>query len=67
MTLFGARSPPFASSDGVFLQAKCSKIKGWVEGWRSGKKLPFKRTTVCAVALQTFLPCFHSQSEASEQ
>ena len=47
--LFGPRSAPFASSDGVFLQAKCSKIKGWVEGWRSGKKLPFKRTTVCLV------------------
>ena len=45
--LFGPRSSPFASSDGVFLQAKCSKIKERVEGWRSGKKLPFKRTTVC--------------------
>ena len=45
--LFGPRSPPFASSDCVFLQAKCSKIKERVEGWRSGKKLPFKRTTVC--------------------
>ena len=47
MKLFGARSHPFVSSEVIFLQTKWSKIKERVEGWRSGKKLPFKRTTVC--------------------
>ena len=47
MTLFCPRSPPFMSSNGIFLQAKWSKIKERVEGWKSGKKLRFKRITVC--------------------
>ena len=47
MTLFCTRSPPFMTFDGIFLQAKWSKIKERVEGWKSGKKMWFKRTTVC--------------------
>jgi len=47
MTLFCPRSPPFMSSDVIFLQAKWSKIKERVEGWKSGKKMWFKRITVC--------------------
>ena len=47
MTLFCPRSPPFMSSNGIFLQAKWSKIKERVEGWKSGKKMWFKRITVC--------------------
>ena len=39
MTLFCPRSPPFMSSNGIFLQAKWSKIKERVEGWESGKKM----------------------------
>ena len=39
MKLFGARSPPFTNSNGIFLQAKWSKIKERMEGWKSGKKL----------------------------
>jgi len=46
MKLFGARCPPFMNSDVIFLQAKWSKIKERVEGWKSGKKLRFKRITV---------------------
>ena len=46
MTLFCPRSPPFMSSNGIFLQAKWSKIKERVEGWKSGKKMWFKRITV---------------------
>ena len=53
MRLFGTRSPPFANFDGILMQAKCSKIKEREEGWRSGKKLPFKRTTVCACKMIT--------------
>ena len=49
MTLFCTRSPPFMSSDVIFLQAKWSKIKERVEGWKSGKKMWFKRITVCGV------------------
>ena len=49
MTLFCPRSPPFMSSNGIFLQAKWSKIKERVEGWKSGKKMWFKRITVCDV------------------
>ena len=45
MTLFCPRSPPFMSSNGIFLQAKWSKIKERVEGWKSGKKMWFKRIT----------------------
>ena len=45
--LFGPRSSPFMSSDVIFLQAKWSKIKERVEGWKSGKKMWFKRITVC--------------------
>ena len=48
MKLFGTRSSPFVSYEVIFLQTKWSKIKERVEGWRSGKKLPFKRTTVWA-------------------
>ena len=44
--LFGPRSSPFMSSDVIFLQAKWSKIKERVEGWKSGKKMWFKRITV---------------------
>ena len=47
MKLFGAHSPPFMSSDVIFLQAKWRKIKQRVEGWKSGKKMWFKRITVC--------------------
>ena len=47
MRLFGTRSPPFANFDGILMQAKCSKIKERVEGWKSGKKLWFKSITVC--------------------
>ena len=36
------------SSDVIFLQAKWSKIKERVEGWKSGKKMWFKRITVCS-------------------
>ena len=46
MTLFCTRSPPFMSSDVIFLQAKWSKIKERVEGWKSGKTSRFKRITV---------------------
>ena len=46
MTLFCTRSPPFMSSDVIFLQANWSKIKERVKGWKSGKKLWFKRITV---------------------
>ena len=35
------------SSDVIFLQAKWSKIKERVKGWKSGKKTWFKRITVC--------------------
>ena len=45
--LFGPRSSPFMSSDVIFLQAKWSKIKERVEGWKSGKTSRFKRITVC--------------------
>ena len=34
------------SSDVIFLQAKWSKIKERVKGWKSGKKTWFKRITV---------------------
>ena len=51
MKLFGARSRPFANSDGIFLQAKWSKIKERVEGWKSGKKLWVKSITVCGVLI----------------
>ncbi len=34
------------SSDVIFLQAKWSKIKERVEGWKSGKMSRFKRITV---------------------
>ena len=47
MKLFGTRSPPLMTSDVIFLQAKWSKIKDRVEGWKSGKKSRFKRITVC--------------------
>ena len=47
MTLFGTRSPPFMIFDVTFLRANWSKIKESVEGWKSGKKLCFKSTTVC--------------------
>ena len=47
MTLFCTRSPPFMTFDVIFLQAKWSKIKERVEGWKSGKKMWFKRITVC--------------------
>ena len=47
MKLFGTRSPPFMSSDVIIFQAKWSKIKERVEGWKSGKKMWFKRITVC--------------------
>ena len=47
LTLFCTRSPPFMSSDVIFLQAKWSKIKERVEGWKSGKTSRFKRITVC--------------------
>ena len=47
LTLFCTRSPPFMSSDVIFLQAKWSKIKERVKGWKSGKKTWFKRITVC--------------------
>ena len=47
--LFGPRSSPFMSSDVIFLQAKWSKIKERVKGWKSGKKTWFKRITVCYV------------------
>ena len=47
MPLFGPRSSPFMSSDVIFLQAKWSKIKERVKGWKSGKKTWFKRITVC--------------------
>ena len=47
MTLFCTHSPPFMSSDVIFLQAKWSKIKETVEGWKSGKKLWFKSNAVC--------------------
>ena len=47
MKLFGARSPPFMTSDVIFLQAKWTKIKERVEGWKSGKKSTFKHITVC--------------------
>ena len=50
MKLFGARSPPFMVSDVIFLQAKWSKRKERVEGWKSGKKSWFKRITVCGVS-----------------
>ena len=50
MTLFGTRSPPFMSSDVIFLQAKWSKIKERVKGWKSGKKTWFKRITVWNVS-----------------
>ena len=46
MKLFGARSPPFVNFDSIFLQAKWSKIKERVEGWKSGKKSRFKRIAV---------------------
>ena len=46
LTLFCTRSPPFMSSDVIFLQAKWSKIKERVKGWKSGKKKWFKRITV---------------------
>ena len=46
MKLFSTRSPPFMSSDVIFLQANWSKIKERVEGWKSGKKIWFKRITV---------------------
>jgi len=46
MTLFGTRSPPFMTFDVIFLQAKWSKIKERVKGWKSGKKMWFKRITV---------------------
>ena len=46
MTLFCTRSPPFMSSDVIFLQAKWSKIKERVEGWKSGKTSRFKRYTL---------------------
>ena len=46
MTLFCPRSPPFMSSNGIFLQAEWSKIKERVEGGKSGKKMWFKRITV---------------------
>ena len=49
LTLFCTRSPPFMSSDVIFLQAKWSKIKERVKGWKSGKKTWFKRITVCLV------------------
>ena len=51
MTLFCPRSPPFMSSNGIFLQAKWSKIKERVEGWKSGKTSRFKRITVCILGL----------------
>jgi len=47
MTLFCTRSPPFMSSHAIFLQAKWSKIKERMEGWKSGKKMWFKRIAVC--------------------
>ena len=53
MTLFCPRSPPFMSSNGIFLQAKWSKIKERVEGWKSGKKLWFKSITVCNLGIAT--------------
>ena len=48
MPLFGPRSSPFTNSDVIFLQAKWSKIKERVEGWKSGKTSRFKRITVWA-------------------
>ena len=57
MTLFCTRSPPFMSSDVIFLQAKWSKIKERVEGWKSGKKMWFKRITVCCTIKQDILVC----------
>jgi len=47
MTLFCPRSPPFITFDVIFLQAKWSKLKERVEGWKSGQKMWFKRITVC--------------------
>ena len=52
MTLFCTRSPPFMTFDVIFLQAKWSKIKERVEGWKSGKKMWFKRITVCVARKQ---------------
>ena len=58
MTLFCTRSPPFMSSDVIFLQAKWSKIKERVKGWKSGKKTWFKRITVwLRVQTQTNKQC----------
>ena len=57
MTLFCPRSPPFMSSNGIFLQAKWSKIKERVEGWKSGKKMWFERITVCL-----YIRCVESPS-----
>ena len=46
MKLLGTCSPSFMSSDVIFLQAKWSKRKERVEGWKSGKKMWFKHITV---------------------
>ena len=45
------------SYDVIFLQAKWSKIKERVEGWKSGKKMWFKRITVCCTIKQDILVC----------
>ena len=60
MTLFCPRSPPFMSSNGIFLQAKWSKIKERVEGWKSGKKMWFKRITVWNVMWTVPERCLNS-------
>ena len=57
MTLFCTRSPPFMSSDVIFLQAKWSKIKERVEGWKSGKTSQFKRITVWPLKNYTCQHC----------
>ena len=51
--LFGPRSSPFMNSDVIFLQAKWSKIKERVEGWKSGKTSRFKRITVWSAIICT--------------
>ena len=61
MTLFCTRSPPFMSSDVIFLQAKWSKIKERVEGWKSGKKMWFKCITVCPILI--FMLVFLASAE----
>ena len=62
LTLFCTRSPPFMSSDVIFLQAKWSKIKERVKGWKSGKKTWFKCITVCLSKISKSVTVFVSNS-----